>query len=95
MEIVGTDSRNNEHMLPFMNGEVIVPPYITSINIAVSFPSLFKTEQNLYSYSFGSSDGAESFTKKAGENITISKIGYSNKILKIQSAGPGKIQSTN
>ena len=93
-EIVGTDSRNNEHMLPFMNGEVIVPPYITSINIAVSFPSLFKTEQNLYSYSFGSSDGAESFTKKAGENITISKIGYSNKILKIQSAGPGKIQST-
>ena len=93
-EIVGTDSRNNEHMLPFMNGEVIVPPYITSINIAVSFPSLFKTEQNLYSYSFGSSDGAESFTKKAGENINISKIGYSNKILKIQSAGPGKIQST-
>jgi len=92
-EIVGTDSRNNEHMLPFMNNEVIVPPYITSINIAISFPSLFKTEQNLYTYSFGSSDDKDSFTKKAGENINISKIGYSNKILKIQSAGPGKIQS--
>ena len=49
----------------------------------------------MYSYSFGSSDGAESFTKKAGENITISKIGYSNKILKIQSADLAKYNQIN
>ena len=30
-EIVGTDSRNNDHMLTFMNGEVIVPTNITSV----------------------------------------------------------------
>ena len=92
--VFGTDSKNIEHMLPFMNDEVVVPPYITSLDIIVSFPSLYKAKQNLYSYSFGSSENEEIFTKKAGENISISKIGYSDKVLKIQSAGPGTIQST-
>ena len=91
--VFGTDSKNIEHMLPFMNDEVVVPPYITSLDIIVSFPSLYKAKQNLYSYSFGSSENEEIFTKKAGENISISKIGYSDKVLKIQSAGSGAIQS--
>lgn len=92
--VIGTDSKNIEHMLPFMNDEVVVPPYITSLDIIVSFPSLYKAKQNLYSYSFGASEDEEVFTKKSGENISISKIGYSDKVLKIQSAGPGTIQST-
>jgi hypothetical protein len=80
-------------MLSFINNEVVVPPYITSLDIIVSFPSLYKAKQNLYSYSFGSSSDEEIFTKKAGENISISKIGYSDKVLKIQSAGSSTIQS--
>ena len=86
-KIVGTDSKNSEHLLAFTNNQVNVPPYITSIDISVSFPTLYKAKQNLYSYTYGSSGDSESFTKKAGENISIPKRGYSDKVLKIQSAG--------
>ncbi len=41
-EVIGTDSKNTEHMLSFINNEVVVPPYITSLDIIVSFPSLYK-----------------------------------------------------
>ena len=92
-KIVGTDSRNTEHLLAFTNNQVNVPPYITSIDISVSFPSLYKAKQNLYSYSYGSSNESENFTKKAGENISIPKRGYSDKVLKIQSAGTIESQS--
>jgi len=91
--IVGTDSKNKKHLLSFANNEVDVPPYITSIDIGISFPSLYKSKQNLYSYSYGSSNESESFTKKAGENISIPKRGYSDKVLKIQSAGLNTLQS--
>ena len=50
-----------------------MPPYITSIQIKVSFPSLYKSKQNLYNYSYGSSNESENFIKKAGENISIPK----------------------
>ena len=79
--------------MPFTNDQVTVPPYITSIDISVSFPSLHKAKQNLYRYSYGSSNESESFTKKAGENISIPKRGYSNKVLTIQSAGLNTLQS--
>lgn len=91
--IVGIDSKNKQHLLPFTNDRVTVPPYITSIDISVSFPSLHKAKQNLYRYSYGSSNESESFTKKAGENISIPKRGYSNKVLTIQSAGLNTLQS--
>ena len=86
-EIIGIDSKNNQHLLAFTNNLVDVPPYITSINISVSFPSLYKAKQNIYSYSYDSSNDAEIYTKKAGEVISIAKRGYSDKILNIQSAG--------
>ena len=92
-KIIGTDSKNSQHLLAFSNNQVIVPPYITSIDISVSFPTLYKAKQNLYSYTYGSSGDSESFTKKAGENISIPKRGYSNKVLKIQSVGSSTIQS--
>ena len=92
-EIIGIDSKNIQHKLSFVNNQVEVPPYITSIQIKVSFPSLYKSKQNLYNYSYGSSNESENFTKKAGENISIPKRGYSDKILKIQSAGLGKLQT--
>ena len=91
--IIGTDSKNEKHLLSFANNRVNVPSYITSIDISVSFPTLYKAKQNLYSYSFGSSNESESFTKKAGENISIPKRGYSDKVLKVKSAGPSAIQS--
>ena len=91
-KIVGTDSKNIEHLLAFTNNLVNVPPYITSIDISISFPSLHKAKQNLYSYSYGSNE-SESFTKKAGENISIPKRGYTDKVLKIQSAGLNTLQS--
>ncbi len=91
-KIVGTDSKNTEHLLAFTNNLVIVPPYITSIDISVSFPALYKAKQNIYRYTYGSSDDSESFTKKAGENISIPKRGYSDKVLKIQSAGSSVFQ---
>ena len=91
--IVGIDSKNKQHLLPFTNNQVNVPPYITSIDISVSSPSLHKAKQNLYSYSYGSSNESETFTNKAGENISIPKRGYSDKVLKIQSAGLGTLQS--
>ena len=92
-EIIGTDSKNTKHKLSFINNEVEVPSHITSIDISVSFPSLYKSKQNLYNYSYGSSGDSESFTKKAGENISIPKRGYSDKVLKIQSAGSKTVQS--
>ena len=91
--IVGIDSKNKQHLLPFTNNQVNVPPYITSIDISVSSPSLHKAKQNLYSYSYGSSNESETFTNKAGENISIPKRGYSDKVLKIKSAGLGTLQS--
>ena len=91
--IVGTDSKNKKHLLSFANNKVDVPPYITSIDISVSFPSLYKSKQNLYNYSYGSSGKSESFTKKAGENISIPKRGYSDKILSVQSAGSSSFKS--
>ena len=91
--IVGTDSKNTQHLLSFTNDKVDVPPYITSIDISISFPSLHKAKQNLYSYSYGSSNESENFTKKAGENISIPKRGYSDKVLTIQSAGLNTSQS--
>ena len=91
--IVGTDSKNTQHLLSFANDKVDVPPYITSIDISISFPSLHKAKQNLYSYSYGSSNESENFTKKAGENISIPKRGYSDKVLTIQSAGLNTLQS--
>ena len=92
-EIIGIDSKNNQHLLAFTNNLVDVPPYITSINISVSFPSLYKAKQNIYSYSYDSSNDAEIYTKKAGEVISIAKRGYSDKILNIQSAGSMKSNS--
>ena len=92
-KIVGTDSRNTEHLLAFTNNQVNVPPYITSIDVSISFPSLYKSKQNLYNYSYGSANEKGSFTKKAGENISIPKRGYSDKVLKIQSAGSNAFQS--
>ena len=92
-EIIGTDSRNRKHLLTFINDEVDVPSHITSIDIKVSFPSLHKANQNLYSYSYGSSSESERFTKKAGENISIPKRGYSDKVLKVQSAGLSELQT--
>ena len=92
-EIIGTDSRNRKHLLTFVNNEVDVPSHITSIDVKVSFPSLHKANQNLYSYSYGSSIESESFTKKAGENISIPKRGYSDKVLKVQSAGLSELQT--
>ena len=92
-KIVGTDSRNKEHLLAFTNNQVNVPSYITSIDISVSFPSLHKAKQNLYSYSFGSSSETENYTKKAEENISIPKRGYSDKVLKIKSASSSATQS--
>ena len=92
-EIIGTDSRNRKHLLTFINDEVDVPSHITSIDIKVSFPSLHKANQNLYSYSYGSSNEPERFTKKAGENISIPKRGYSDKVLKVQSAGLSELQT--
>ncbi|MFL3053028.1 MAG: SpoIIE family protein phosphatase [Candidatus Neomarinimicrobiota bacterium] len=92
-KIVGTDSRNTEHLLAFTNNQVNVPSYITSIEISVSFPSLYKSKQNLYNYSYGSANEIESFTKKAGEKISIPKRGYSDKVLKIQSASLNSLQS--
>jgi len=91
--ISGVDSRNNEHLLPFINNKVNVPPFITSLTIMVSFPSIYKTKQNLYSYSFGSSSDRESLTRKAGESILISKIGYSDKVLKIKSLGSNELHA--
>ena len=92
-KIIGTDSRNTEHLLAFTSNKVVVPPYITSIDISVSFPSLYKAKQNLYSYTYGSSNDSESFTKKAGEYISFPKRGYSDKVLKIQSIGSNTIRS--
>ncbi|OUV41501.1 MAG: hypothetical protein CBC68_05815, partial [Candidatus Marinimicrobia bacterium TMED108] len=52
-----------------------------------------KSKQNLYNYSYGSANEIESFTKKAGEKISIPKRGYSDKVLKIQSASLNSLQS--
>ena len=53
--VVGIDSKNNEHLLSFINNKVDVP-FITSIAVHVAFPSIYKAKQNLYSYSYGSKD---------------------------------------
>ena len=91
--VVGIDSKNNEHLLSFINNKVDVPPFITSIAVHVAFPSIYKAKQNLYSYSYGSKDEKEIITKKAGENISISKIGYTDKVLIIKSNASDEIHA--
>ena len=85
--IVGLDSYNNEHLLPFNNGQVDISPSITSILLDVSVPSFYKANQGRYSYSFGSSLDVPIITKKAGEKIVIPKRGYRNQKLLLLSSG--------
>ena len=85
--IVGLDSYNNEHLLPFNNGQVDISPSITSILLDVSVPSFYKANQGRYSYSFGSSLDVPTITKKAGEKIVIPKRGYRNQKLLLLSSG--------
>ena len=87
LKVLLVQIQKKQNIIAIYNNKVTVPSYITSIDISVSFPTLYKAKQNLYSYSYGSSNESESFTKKAGENISIPKRGYSDKVLKIQSAG--------
>ena len=63
-EIIGIDSKNNRLSLDFVNNSVVVPHDITSLEIGVSIPSLYKAKQNLYSYRFGSKNSNPLIIKK-------------------------------
>jgi len=93
-EIVGIDSKNNRFSLDFVNNSVVVPHTITSLEIGVSIPSLYKAKQNLYSYRFGSKDSDPLIIKKAGEVISIPKRGYFDKVLELGDKNKESIFST-
>ncbi len=84
--IVGFDSKNSKYLMGFSGEIVTVPHYITTIIVNVALPSLYKANQNLYSYRYGSNDDSPFITKKSSESITISKRGYSNKVLELADA---------
>ncbi len=93
-EIIGIDSKNNRLSLDFVNNSVVVPHDITSLEIGVSIPSLYKAKQNLYSYRFGSKNSNPLIIKKAGEVISIPKRGYFDKVLELGDKNKESIFST-
>ena len=89
--IIGVDSRNIKYSLPFSYDKVSIPHYITSINVNVSVPSLYKAGQSLYSYRYGDGKNGSMISNNAGEMIIISKTGYSDKILELGGGEKDKI----
>ena len=89
--IIGVDSRNIKYSLPFSYDKVSIPHYITSINVNVSVPSLYKASQSLYSYRYGDGKNGSMISNNAGEMIIISKTGYSDKILELGGGEKDKI----
>ena len=81
--IAGIDSKNNRFNIEFSNDKATIPHNITSIEIGVSTPSLYKADQNIFSYNFSSKGNNPLISKKSGEVITIPKTGFRDKVLEL------------
>tara|TARA_B100000674_G_scaffold137988_1_gene107655 strand:+ start:1812 stop:4787 length:2976 start_codon:yes stop_codon:yes gene_type:complete len=92
--IVGFDSKNTEYLIEFSENIVSVPHYITTIIVNVALPSLYKANQNLYSYRYGNRNNSQFIIKKSGEPITISKRGYGARVLELASGKKENMSQT-